>query len=110
MVTGTTGAPTRREADVSGSLTVALARTNTGEAPYLAHTRRSRRSTSATCEPKTPRYPWHSSTTTYLSPRRKEAQSACRGRIPRCSMSGLVSTKRPCRRTQSRSSRGVSPS
>ena len=44
------------------------------------------------------------------SPRRKDAKSLCRGSTPRESMSGLVSTSRACRRTQSRSSRGVSPS
>ena len=48
--------------------------------------------------------------------RRRRAGAACSdhrwwaGRIPRCSMSGLVTIQRECRRTQSRSSPGVSPS
>ena len=50
-----TGRPVSRSADTSGSLEVADASTNVGDAPYRAQTRRSRRSTCATCEPNTPR-------------------------------------------------------
>ena len=54
-MTAATGIPTRRDAWVAGSLTVADARTNVGDAPYRAATRRSRRITDATWEPNTPR-------------------------------------------------------
>ena len=54
-VTASTGSPVSRPAATSGSETVAEARTKVGDAPYIAHTRRSRRSTCETCAPKTPR-------------------------------------------------------
>jgi hypothetical protein len=54
-VTSTTGRPVRRPADADGSETVAEVRTNTGDEPYRAQTRRRRRRTWATWEPKTPR-------------------------------------------------------
>ena len=54
-LTALTGRPTSRPADTSGEDTVAEASTNAGDPPYLAHTRRSRRTTWATCEPKIPR-------------------------------------------------------
>ena len=53
--TATTGSPVRRDADPAGSPAVADASTNVGEAPYFSQTRCSRRSTLATCDPKTPR-------------------------------------------------------
>jgi hypothetical protein len=109
-VTATHGTPESRDADAAGSDTVAEASTNTGSAPYLAATRRSLRSSSATCDPNTPRYPWHSSTTTYVSRRKNDAQREWAGRIPRCSMSGFVNTHLACARTQSRSGMAVSPS
>ena len=49
------GSPVNRSAAAPGSAEVAEASTNTGEAPYFAQIRRSRRSTSATFEPNTPR-------------------------------------------------------
>ena len=54
-VSATTSRPVRRDAVTSGSATVAEASTKVGCAPYIAHTRRSRRSTWETCAPKTPR-------------------------------------------------------
>ncbi len=55
--TSTTSAatPSRRSAVEPGSATVAEAATNVGVAPCRAATRRRRRSTRATCDPKTPR-------------------------------------------------------
>ena len=55
MSTTSTGRPVRRRAVLPGSATVADASRITGEAPYFAHTRRSRRSTWATWLPNTPR-------------------------------------------------------
>jgi hypothetical protein len=78
-VTAVTGSPTSRDAVPAGSPEVAEARTNVGELPYRVAARRSRRRTWATCEPKTPRYVWHSSTTTYASRRRKVPHRACPG-------------------------------
>jgi hypothetical protein len=46
--TTSTGRPVSRRAVLPGSATVADASRITGEAPYLAHTRRSRRRTCAT--------------------------------------------------------------
>ena len=54
-VSATTSSPVSRDAVTSGSATVAEASTNVGWAPYIAHTRRSRRSTWETCAPNTPR-------------------------------------------------------
>ena len=47
--------PVSRDANSAGSATVAEASTIVGRAPYRAQIRSSRRSSSATCEPKTPR-------------------------------------------------------
>lgn len=47
--------PTRRSASSSGLAIVAEVKMNLGSAPYIRATRRSRRSTLATWEPKTPR-------------------------------------------------------
>ena len=90
--TASTGKPSSRSADTSGSETVADAKMNVGVEPYFAQTRRSRRSTAATCDPKTPRYEWHSSTTTYVSALKNWAHRAWLGKSERCSMSGFVST------------------
>ena len=46
--------PVRRAMCSRGFAMVAEQQTNRGVPPYLAHTRRSLRSTRATCEPKTP--------------------------------------------------------
>lgn len=54
-VTATHGAPMSFSAVAAGSAVVAEHSTNTGSAPYRCASRRSRRSTSATCDPKTPR-------------------------------------------------------
>ncbi len=47
--------PVSRCASSAGLATVALASRKRGSVPYAAASRRSRRSTFATCEPKTPR-------------------------------------------------------
>jgi hypothetical protein len=54
-VTAATDRPVSRDANSAGSATVAEASTIVGRAPYRAQIRSSRRSNSATCEPKTPR-------------------------------------------------------
>ena len=54
-VTSAGSAPIRVAVVVAGSAAVAEATTNVGSAPYQAARRRSRRSTSATWDPKTPR-------------------------------------------------------
>jgi hypothetical protein len=54
-VTAVTSSPVRRPAVRAGSAVVAEASTKTGDEPYRAQIRRSRRSTWATWEPKTPR-------------------------------------------------------
>ena len=54
-VIASTSSPVSRPAATSGSATVAEASTNVGVAPYVAQTRRSRRSTWETWAPKTPR-------------------------------------------------------
>ena len=51
------------------------------------------RSTCATCDPNTPRNTCASSTTTTDRRRKKSAQRGWSGRIPACSMSGLVITR-----------------
>lgn len=99
-VTAVTGNPVSRAAVPAGSPVVAEASRNTG-APA---SRRSRRSRWATCEPNTPRYACTSSTTTYASCFRNSRHCRCPGRIPQCSMSGFVNTKRACARIHSRSS------
>ena len=53
-----------RSASSIGLAIVALASRKRGSVPWIAATRRSRRSTLATCEPNTPRYTCASSTTT----------------------------------------------
>ncbi len=61
-VTSSASSPVSSRAQASGEPMVADASTNTGPDPeWCVTTRRSRRSTCATCEPNTPRYPWHSS-------------------------------------------------
>ena len=61
-VTSSASSPVSSLAQAAGEPMVAEASTNTGPDPaWCATTRRSRRSTCPTCEPKTPRYPWHSS-------------------------------------------------
>ncbi len=92
MVTSAISRPVRRIAAAAGSLTVADTRTNTGSEPYFAQIRRRRRTIWATCEPNTPRYPWHSSTTTTFSRRQNDDHAEWWGSIDRWSMSGLVST------------------
>ena len=61
-VTSSASSPVSSRAQAAGEPMVAEESTNTGSDPaWCATTRRSRRSTCPTCEPKTPRYPWHSS-------------------------------------------------
>ena len=65
-VTSSAASPVSSRAHVPGVPTVAEASMNTGRGgppggAWCATTRRSRRSTCPTCEPNTPRYPWHSS-------------------------------------------------
>ena len=102
--------PINRAALAAGSAVVADAMTKVGYAPYAAATRRSRRSTSPTCAPNTPRNAWHSSSTTYCSEESRRDHRWCCGSRVTCSRSGLVSTTSAYSRTQRRSSREVSPS
>eukprot|EP00965_Chrysotila_dentata_P034726 1155871-Pleurochrysis_carterae.AAC.4 len=91
--------------------TVAEQQTNrTSRAPYKASSRRSRRITIATCEPKAPVYTCASSMTTIVTCERSAAHSECARSTLACSMSGLV--RMACARaaTVGRSTRGVSPS
>jgi hypothetical protein len=89
---------------------VALARTNLGSPPCRAATRRNLLSTTATCEPKTPRRTCASSTATIRRFRKKSAQASWFGSTPMFSMSGLVRTMLALRRTSDRIACGVSPS
>ena len=90
-----------------GSTLVAEARITTGG---FSTRRRSRRSTSATCAPKTPRYTWHSSITTYFRVRSRRVQDFWLPKIEACNISGLVTMIRACSRITRRASAGVSPS
>ena len=109
-ITVTSSSPVRRVASSPGFAIVADASRNRGAVPYTSQIRRSRRSTLATCEPNTPRYTCASSTTTTARLAKKSPQAAWFGRIPRCSMSGLVRIRLARRRSAERCSRGVSPS
>ena len=62
--TAVAGSPVSASASSPAFAIVADASRNCGSAPYTRASRRSRRSTFATCEPKTPRYTCASSTTT----------------------------------------------
>mmetsp|Transcript_14326 Transcript_14326/g.60348 ORF Transcript_14326/g.60348 Transcript_14326/m.60348 type:complete len:318 (-) Transcript_14326:1041-1994(-) len=104
-------APTRSTACFSGSPMVADVTTNTGSRPWTSrHTRRSRRSKSATCDPKTPRYACASSRTTTESPAKNERHFLWFGRSETCRVSGLVTSMRQFSKMRARSSSGVSPS
>ena len=54
-ITRTSSNPVSRVASSPGLAIVADASRKRGDVPWISHTRRSRRSTLATCEPKTPR-------------------------------------------------------
>jgi hypothetical protein len=54
-VTAATSRPVSLRANAAGSATVADASTSVGREPYRAQIRSRRRSSSATCDPKTPR-------------------------------------------------------
>ena len=85
------GTPVRRSPNSPGFAMVADVQMNWGSTPRSRHNRRRRRSTSATWLPNTPRYTCMSSSTTYRSARRNGVHRKCCGRMPTCSMSGLVS-------------------
>mmetsp|Transcript_7234 Transcript_7234/g.30830 ORF Transcript_7234/g.30830 Transcript_7234/m.30830 type:complete len:321 (-) Transcript_7234:2230-3192(-) len=104
-------APTRSTACRSGSPMVADVTTNTGSRPWHSRqTLRSRRSKSATCDPKTPRYACASSRTTTESPAKNERHFLWFGRSETCRVSGLVTSMRQFSKMRARSSKGVSPS
>ena len=63
--TSTFSTPSRRVPASAAFVEVALESRNTGSAPCIRQSLRSRRITWATCAPKTPRYWWASSMTTY---------------------------------------------
>eukprot|EP00967_Tisochrysis_lutea_P032464 scaffold38353_cov31-Tisochrysis_lutea.AAC.3 len=104
------GIPVSVEACSRGLAMVAEHRTKRGDAPYRAQMRRSRRRTSATCEPKMPWYECASSTTTSRRLRNTVDHSLCCGRMLECSISGFVA--KTCARARScgRSIAAVSPS
>jgi hypothetical protein len=74
--------PVSRAARSAGLPIVAEAVTNDGVDPYRAATRRRRRSTLATCDPKIPRSACISSTATTVSCLKNVAHRSCDGRIP----------------------------
>ena len=106
----TSSKPVSRSASSTGLAIVALASRNRGSVPYAPATRRSRRSTLATCAPNTPRYTCASSTTTTARFAKKSPHAPWLGRIPTWSMSGFVRMRFARRRIAERSSRRVSPS
>ena len=93
--TTVTGPPASRSAASPGLAMVADVIANLGLAPYSRHSLRNRAMTFTTWAPNTPRYAWASSMTTHSRLCSTSAHAECRGRMPACSMSGLVSNRLP---------------
>src|SRR5699024_6470099 len=99
----TAGEPMSREKLSAGAEEVAEAPIKTRSVfPRCAQIRRNRVSTTATCEPNTPRYVWDSSTITYLRFRKNCAHPPWLGKMPTCNMSGFVTRTLACSRAHAR--------